>query len=77
VYEHEEGVSLELSEVCERPRTGILYIPAHTSVDRQESQENLIVRSLCLLGEDVLIALTDFLYILFLCNRVTFKRMSF
>ena len=78
VYEHEEGVSLELSEVCERPRTGILYIPAHNSVDLQESQENLIVRSLGLLGEeDVLIALTDFVYILFLCNRVTFKRMSF
>jgi hypothetical protein len=38
---HEEDVSLEVSEVCERPRTGILYIPAHTSVDRLESQENL------------------------------------
>lgn len=37
---HEEGVNLEVSEVCDRPRTGILYIPAHTSVDRQESQEN-------------------------------------
>lgn len=38
---HEEGVSLGVGEVCERPRTGILYIPARTSVDRQESQENL------------------------------------
>lgn len=38
---HEEGVGPEVSEVCERARTGIHYIPAHTSVDRQESWENL------------------------------------
>ena len=46
---HEEGAGVEVSEVCERPRTGILYIPAHTSVDRQESQENLwwCVRCVC------------------------------
>jgi uncharacterized protein YcsI (UPF0317 family) len=30
---YEESASVEVSEVCERPRTGILYIPAHASVD--------------------------------------------
>jgi hypothetical protein len=39
----------------------------------------VIVRSLCLFceEEDVLIALTDFIYIYILCNRVTFRRVSF